>query len=644
MDWVDYLRVLRHRWKFVAATVLIALVVAYGTTSASPSGSGDTGSLFRATTVLLNTGTVESLGLNNLETAAELVKVGDVPKRVATKLKTAESPQSLAAKIETQVDPQTGVLKISAVSPEKKRAELLADTFADELIAFLAQRKAENIAKQVDALSKQLSRLRAEINILDKRVQNARGVANQALAAAERDAKIRQYGLVYEFYNRLSATAAEPGQLQPLQKAEGIPVARGGFSVPRSRGSRLALGGILGLMAGAAMALVLERVDTRIRTTDQAEEAFALPSLVEIPMFAHTERGPTVETVAHPSSAATHTFRLLRGSLMQQSRLRTGSDGNGEGRFSGTFLVTSAAPGEGKTTVVANLAPVFAEIGLSVLILSCDFRRPEVHRYYRVSNQRGLVDALKAADGWRILQGMSFRTAVRDVRLVPSGPVPQNPGELMSSDWMREVLKEARLSADVVLIDTPPILAASDATHLLPQVDGVLVVCRAGRTTTEVASRTAETLRRLGANPLGVILNGLRGRSLVARGYYEYSAEGRRGLLGRMASRNPRSRPPTEARAGRTGQTPPPRDPRPARTMEEPWEARRAREARAAARPRETSASGETLDLREPEPTRETEASPVLPVPPAPPAPPAPPESLDPQDVRPAGPPGNIET
>ena len=554
MDWVDYLRVLRHRWKIVAATLLIALVAAFLTTSVAAVSSGDTGALYRATTVLLNTGTVESLGLNNLETAGQLVTIGDVPQRVRDKLKTQESAQSLAAKIEATVDIRTGVVKISATSPFKERAEELADTFAVELIAFLAVRKTDNIATQADSLFKQLDALRKEIARADAAVASSTG-SLQALAITERDAKIRQYGFVYEFYNRLSATAAEPGQLQVLQQGEGLPVARSGFTAPRSRSGRLMLGGILGLMAGAAVALVLERLDTRIRTREEAEESFALPVLAEIPTFGHGDRSYTIETVAHPSSAATHTFRLLRGGIIQEARLQSGWEENGEGRFSGTFLVTSASPGDGKTTVVANLAPVFTEIGLSVMILSCDFRRPEIHKYYRVSNQRGLVDAIEAADGWRILEGMNFRTAVREVRLVPSGPVPQNPGELMSSDWMREVLREARRSADVVLIDTAPILAASDASNLLPHVDGVIVVSRSGKASTEVAQRTTEMLRRLGATTLGLVLNGVRSGSLMARGYYEYTGDRPASRFSRFMHRSRRGRPPANGAAtGTNGQ------------------------------------------------------------------------------------------
>ena len=548
MDWVDYLRVLRHRWKIVAATLLVALVAAWVTTSVAPDASGDSGSLYRATTVLLNAGTVEALGVTNLETVGQLVTVGEVPKRVAKKLETTESPQSLANKVTTETDVRTAVVKISALGSTKEDAELLSKTFADELIAYLILRKASSVRTQTDALKAELTRLEAEIRYLDGRIGRAQG-ADQSIFATQRNAKIGEYGFTYDVFNRLSSNAAEPAQLEVLQAGEGLPVARGGFSAPTSRSGRLMLAGILGLMAGAAIALVLERLDTRIRTKDEAEDAFALPALAEIPVFTHTERGHVIETVAHPSSAATHCFRLLRGAIIQEARIRSGFEANGEGRFSGTFLITSASPGDGKTTVVANLAPVFTEIGLSVLILSCDFRRPEVHKYYRVSNQRGLVDAIKAADGWRILEGMNFRTAVREVRLVPSGPIPPNPGELMSSDWMGEVLREARRSADVVLVDTPPILAASDASHLLPQVDGVIVVTRSGRASAEIAQRTTEMLQRLGGTILGLVLNGVRHGSLMSRGYYEYTGDRSPSLFSRFMKRTHRVRTGPNGRA-----------------------------------------------------------------------------------------------
>jgi non-specific protein-tyrosine kinase len=188
-------------------------------------------------------------------------------------------------------------------------------------------------------------------------------------------------------------------------------------------------------------------------------------------------------------------------------------------------LVTSAAPGEGKTLVVANLAATYAELGKRVLVLSCDFRRPKIHRLFGVPNDQGLSKALEAGNGRPILRGHVRSTSLTNVRVVPSGETPESAGELLTSRNMREALIEARKDADIVLLDTPPVLATSDASHLFPEVDTVLLVARAGKTTAEVAERSSELLRRMRAPVVGVALNGST-EEMVPRGYYRSEREG----------------------------------------------------------------------------------------------------------------------
>jgi capsular exopolysaccharide synthesis family protein len=163
---------------------------------------------------------------------------------------------------------------------------------------------------------------------------------------------------------------------------------------------------------------------------------------------------------------------------------------------------------EGKTSVVARLAMAYSENGKKVLVLSCDFRRPEVHRLFGVSNQPGLSDALMSNDRRGILEYYAQRTALGNLRVVPSGRIPRNPGRLLGSERMRQILEEARSEADIVIVDSTPVLANGDVAYLLREVDSVLVVARTGRTTVDEAKRTAEILGRLGAPVAGVALNG----------------------------------------------------------------------------------------------------------------------------------------
>ena len=293
-------------------------------------------------------------------------------------------------------------------------------------------------------------------------------------------------------------------------------------------------------MVGVGIVLLLERIDTKIRTKREAEQHFGLPVLAEIPRLSWRDgRRVSVTAAEEPRSALADSFRLLeagvsRMSLDGERRLhRPDEDTPGVGKEafptrpagSRTILVTSAAPGEGKTLVVANLAATYAELGKRVLVLSCDFRRPKIHRLFGVPNDQGLSKALEAGNGRPILRGHVRSTSLTNVRVVPSGETPESAGELLTSRNMREALIEARKDADIVLLDTPPVLATSDASHLFPEVDTVLLVARAGKTTAEVAERSSELLRRMRAPVVGVALNGST-EEMVPRGYYRSEREG----------------------------------------------------------------------------------------------------------------------
>jgi len=312
------------------------------------------------------------------------------------------------------------------------------------------------------------------------------------------------------------------------------------FEPPRGRNSRLILASLVGLFGGIALALVLERFDTRIRTKKAAERAFGLPVLAEIPFIPKRKRGGLAAVVPWRRSGedvpvilpyfprVSDSFRLLGAGISRAALMgRLGAGGPWTGRTGGrnglgaAILVTSPGPAEGKTTVVANLAMTFAQVGKKVLVLSCDFRRPHIHELFGVANTVGLVEALQSESGLPVLDGHIRQTPIRDVRLVPSGAHPRNTAALLSSDRMRTALEEARREADIVLLDTAPLLASAEVTHLFPIVDAVVVVARAKRTTAELAERASELLKRLDAPVVGVALNGAM-EVPVPSSYYRY--------------------------------------------------------------------------------------------------------------------------
>jgi succinoglycan biosynthesis transport protein ExoP len=280
---------------------------------------------------------------------------------------------------------------------------------------------------------------------------------------------------------------------------------------------RLLFAGLLGLVGGIPLALMLARYDAHIRTREDAESRFGMPVLAEIPYIPRRKRRKNeVITAIAPRSQVADAFRLLGAAITLPVESR-------DPQTLGAILVTSAAPGDGKSTVVANLAASLSELGKRVIVLSCDLHHPWVHRLLGLPNYMGLTEAMNASNG-HVLEGHVWPTSVKGVWLVPSGPAPEKPGELLASAKMRQAIREARERADIVLVDTPPILLLSDATHLLPEVDGVVVVARAGQTTADEATETAELLKRFEARAIGIALNAVTegGRKYYYQYYYGY--------------------------------------------------------------------------------------------------------------------------
>jgi capsular exopolysaccharide synthesis family protein len=529
MEPVDYLNAFRRRWAVLAAAVAVALTAAWVVTSLLPRSQSVPD--YQATTVLLQTKGSNPISgggsaIDNLGTTAALTTVGEVPKQAAKTLRFRGDPRQLARQVKGSADNDTRLLTITAVDRNPRRATRIADVFAAELLEYLRHLRVEQEEKTLTA---RIQKLQSDIDRL--RGQDVTG---------ELERLEKQLATSRAALERLSSRAEVPGGLRVVQKASSEPVKAVGLQPPRNRLVQLLIAAFLGLVAGIGIVLVLERVDTRVRTKDAVEERFKLPVLAEIPLLPRRERD--VSVLAAPAEAAypaMDAFRILAAAVVRQLALhRTVTGGNGNGHAvvqPPAVLVTSAGPGEGKTTVVANLAARLAEQGKQVLVLSCDFHRPTVHRLLEVPDGAGLAEALQSPDIDLSFTGHICVTALDGVWLVRSGSASSGAGALLSSEGMRTVLIAARRYADVVLLDSPPILATSDAAYLMPAVDGVLVVVRAGKTTAEVVARTSEVLERLGAPGLGVVLNG--STSVPSpRGYWRYHAptgeELRRGFPG----------------------------------------------------------------------------------------------------------------
>jgi capsular exopolysaccharide synthesis family protein len=496
MNPADYLKVLRRRWRDLALAVALALgagfvISSLGAISPPHPSYSSTSYLVTTSTGLLTP------NVPNLQALAELATIGDVPERVAEELPGRQDPYQLASMIRTRANVQTGIMSITAISPQRAQVRPVATAFAGAVVSYLREQQARAASREAGSLLDRMEQLEGEIDNLEARIASSPPSAAQLLQA-ERDAKIRQYGLQYESYQQIAAASTGPIALQILEATEPQQLQAGGIQPPRSTTGILVLSGFLGLLAGVVLVLVLDRFDTRIRNRQDAEQHFGLPVLADIPHVSRARRGESITLPGKPGAPDL--------------------PGSGPPR---TILVTSPGPSDGKTTVVANLALTLGEHGKRVLVLSCDLRRPMIHHMFGIPNGTGLTDALRSPNGEAVLEGRVLQTPVRGVWMVPSGGSTSRPMELLASDRMRQAIREARDMADIVLLDSPPILTASDAAPLMTEVEAVVVVARAGRTTYEVAERTGQLLKQLEISVRGVALNAVR-EMPVPRGYYGY--------------------------------------------------------------------------------------------------------------------------
>jgi len=264
----------------------------------------------------------------------------------------------------------------------------------------------------------------------------------------------------------------------------------------RGRNYQIAL--VVGLALGVGLSLLFEHLDNTLKTPEDVKNTLRLPFLGMVPeVVAKPGAGATVRPLIMKNadvSAVSDSYRILRTNLLFS---RPDSQG-------GVFLVSSANPGEGKTTTVANLAASLAQNGGKVLAIDADLRRPTMHQLFGVGKVPGLTDLIvgscQASEAIK-------PTRFKELQTIPCGYIPPNPTELLGSASFREVIRALRTHYEWVLIDTPPILAMADTPVLAPFVDGVILVVGAEQSSRTAVQRAVDQILSVGGKVTGVVLN-----------------------------------------------------------------------------------------------------------------------------------------
>lgn len=552
MEPLDYLRLLRRRWVLVALAPVIAVAAMWLVTPAPTEFEPDplpADQSFTATHIFYKTG---ELGGVSLDTLALLGGTGVIPQRVVDRLSLDVPAPVLASEVSVTADPKLGTLTISSTNRDGERASLLATTFAEEILAYLSEQIESNRVASFEQAASRLENQQARIRDLDAQIAALPiGSIDRVLLTAERDALINQFSATIAQYQQLSVADPSSVGLTTLQEAVPVPIITSEpvFTPPSDRSGRLLIAALVGMALGLGLALAADRFDTKVRTRKGAKHAYGLPVVAEVPKLPRRFRSGLPITALRPGSAAAESYRALRLSVQLMPRWLVGNrtdegvpDKDGEPHTlhshpradhdTRTVLVTSATAKEGKTTTAANLAASFAEAGRTVLLIDADVRHPQMHRLFEAGASPGLSDFL-TKDGPDELAAAVWPTGSPGVYLVPGGAPVHNPAALCLDETL---LDAARELADMVIIDSGPLLPVRGPSTLLPVVDAVVVVARAGRTTGEAARRTTEILAQVQAPVLGVALVALPRREFGRARY--------------GSGRRPRSRRPQPDPAG----------------------------------------------------------------------------------------------
>lgn len=429
-------------------------------------------------------------------TNLKLVQLGDMAAKTAAALGQGLTKDKVSADLSVSAQGESNIVNVEATTTSPALAAGIANTYTAR---FVKEQQNSNHAYYASALA----------------------LVNKQLATLTPKEKAGTAGLALQDRAQSLGTLAElrNGNVQVAQEAA-VPTAPSSPKTSRNT----ALGAVLGLLLGLGVAFLLERFDQRIREPRDLERVYGLPLLGVVPessALSRSARRKGEASVSLPASEA-EAFHLIRAHLRYfnvDRELRT-------------LLVGSAAPGDGKTTVARHLASAAARMGSRVLLLEGDLRRPTIAQQLDLPSGPGIADVLigSVALGEAIQtvdlespSGASASVRALDV-LVAGAALPPNPGELIESHAMERLLTQAKATYDLIVIDTPPLTAVSDAFPLLRKVDGVVIVGRVGRNRRDVAERLHETLTGAGAPLLGVIANGFKSSGRGSYGYaYDYS-------------------------------------------------------------------------------------------------------------------------
>lgn len=420
-----------------------------------------------------------------MNTYAKIVTSGPVLGRVARQLGMPSPPRA-----EVEIVPHTELMKVSVEDRDPERAAAAANALAGALVD---QARALNAGGGETA--QQL--LRERLALMETELKEARAAYERlATQSPEAEAQLLAAGRTLELKEELYAGLLdryESARVSEAVRANAVSIVEPAVatwtpSTPR-RELLVSLGFLLGLIGGGGLVFLVENLDTRLHSAERIASVTGLPILARIP----AARQPG-QSLFNSDSSQEEAFRHLRTQLFSRHPKAR----------SKTLLVTSTEPGEGKSTVVANLARATGHSGRRVIVVDADLRRPHVHRIFGLPNDAGLSDVLQAdVNPDDVIQ--DGRTP--GVKVLTSGPLPPEPAELLESAPWGGLIRRLAQRFDAVIVDSPSLLAVTDAAVIAPTVGRVVLVVGRAQARREPVQEALRQLSHLNVQPVGVVVN-----------------------------------------------------------------------------------------------------------------------------------------
>jgi capsular exopolysaccharide synthesis family protein len=446
-------------------------------------------------------------GRDEVDTQVEVILSRRIAGMVIEQLRLDESVDQLLGRVSASADTGTSIITLRATDESSARAADIANAFVQTYIVWTRDQQRESITAAAKDVEARLAEAQEQIEkIAEETPPGDRvGAADQVRLDAARE---RYAGLSSKLEELLIAERLSTGKGSLLAPATADPAPVS----PNPRRS-VVLGLALGLLVGLGLVILAEELDTKLKSSDEAGDVCDARVLATIPL--DRTRSATPERLVGTENATGSTAQAYW-------MLRTNLDFLNIDKRLKTVLITSAVPGEGKSTVAANLATVLAQSGESVVLVVCDFHLPTMDRFFETDGSIGLSDVLRSgANPWlaaRKPQGID------KLWVLSPGLMPPSTNELLGSEAMGKLIENLRASVDWVILDSAPALARADAASVSRWVDGVLMVTRVGMSRRDEAHSGCEQLKNVGARLLGLVVLGPVDVSNT-RGYRGYSDE-----------------------------------------------------------------------------------------------------------------------